>query len=67
MNSKKDDNKSDYDSGWKEVIENYFQEFLAFFFPDAHRDIDFSLGYEFLDKEFSKIVKQSKQKKRVVG
>jgi hypothetical protein len=59
-------NESDYDSAWKEVIEKYFKEFLAFFFPDAYSDIDFSKGYEFLDKELNKIFKRSKQKKRYV-
>ncbi len=56
--------KSDYDSGWKEVIENYFQDFLLFYFPHVHKDIDFSKGIEFLDKEFNKIVKASEEKKR---
>ena len=24
---------TDYDSPWKEALERYFQEFMAFFFP----------------------------------
>jgi hypothetical protein len=55
---------SDYDSGWKEVIEGYFEEFFLFYFPHIHKDIDFSKPVVFLDKEFSKIVKESKEKKR---
>src|SRR2546421_12488501 len=29
----------DYDSPWKEAIEQYFPAFIAFFFPDIHTDI----------------------------
>jgi len=55
---------SDYDSGWKEAIEKYFEEFMLFFFPHAHKDIDFTKPVEFLDKEVNKIVKYGKAKKR---
>ena len=57
---------SDYDSGWKEAIEVYFEEFLLFFFPQIYKDIDFSKPVEFLDIEFSTIVKDSEEKKRYV-
>ncbi len=40
-----------YDSPWKEVLELYFRQFLVFFFPDIERDIDWSRGYQSLDKE----------------
>lgn len=55
---------SDYDSGWKEAIEVYFEDFCLFFFPQIHKDIDFSRPIEFLDKELSTIVKDSEEKKR---
>ena len=29
-----------FDSPWKEIVEEYFAEFMEFFFPDAHADID---------------------------
>ncbi len=48
-----------YDSPWKEAIEEYFQECMAFFFPEIHADIDWSAGYQFLDKELEKVVRQS--------
>ncbi len=47
---------ADYDSPWKEALDVYFPAFLAFFFPRIHADIDWSRGYEFLDKELQKIV-----------
>jgi hypothetical protein len=55
---------SDYDSGRKEVIEKYCIDFMLLYFPNMHKDIDFTKGFEFLDKEFNKIVKASKEKKR---
>ncbi len=54
------------DSFWKEILEKLFAEFLQFFFPDIHRDIDFNKGYQFLDKEFQKISKGAKTGKRIV-
>ncbi len=52
------------DSPWKDVVEDLFEAFLFFFFPDIHKDIDFSKGYQFLDKELQKIIKSSKTGKR---
>jgi len=56
----------DYDSPWKEIMEKYFPEFIEFFFPDAYQDIDWSKGYEFLDKELQKITKESLKGRRYV-
>jgi len=49
-------NKTDYDSAWKEVIERLFEPFTEFFFPDIHKDIDFSKGIETLDSQLRDIV-----------
>ena len=57
---------TEHDSAWKEVLEDLFEEFLLFFFPDIHHDIDFSRGYQFLDKELQKIIKGSNTGKRIV-
>ncbi len=54
------------DSFWKEILEKLFSEFLLFFFPEIHRDIDFSKGYQFLDKEFQKISKEAKTGQKIV-
>ena len=54
------------DSFWKEVLEELLSEFLRFFFPHIHRDIDFSRGYQFLDKEFQKISKGAQTGRRIV-
>ncbi len=50
---------TDYDSPWKEIVEQFFPEFITFFFPHIYADIDWSRGYEFLDKELQKIIRDS--------
>ncbi len=48
-------NQADYDSPWKEIIEQFYQDCLHFFFPTIHAQIDWSRGFTFLDKELQKI------------
>ena len=55
----------EYDSPWKVILERYFQDFMAFFFPDAHDDIDWKRGYESLDTELQKIVRDAEVGKRL--
>ena len=50
---------SSYDNPWKEAISLYFQPFIAFFFPAIETQINWHRGYEFLDKEFQQIVRES--------
>jgi hypothetical protein len=45
----------DADPPWKDILEQYFRQFIAFFFPAIDSDIDWEQGYTFLDKEFQKI------------
>lgn len=47
--------RTDYDSPWKEVIEAYFPQFLEFFFPLAYDAIDWTQPYEFLDTELQQL------------
>jgi hypothetical protein len=54
-----------YDSPWKDVLEAYFQDFMQFFFPQIHDEIDWSRGYEFLDQELSQIVRDADLGKRL--
>ena len=51
--------RADYDNPWKEALGLYFQPFMAFFFPQIEANIDWSRGYEFLDKEFQQIVRDA--------
>jgi hypothetical protein len=58
--------RTDYDSPWKEVLEKYFKDFIAFFFPKVYRGIDWSREYEFLDKELQQIVRDAELGRRLV-
>ncbi|MGK7875635.1 MAG: DUF4351 domain-containing protein [Xenococcaceae cyanobacterium] len=51
--------RDDYDNPWKESLSLYFQAFMAFFFPQIDVNIDWSRGYEFLDKEFQQVVRDA--------
>ena len=55
-----------FDSAWKEVVEAYLPEFVAFFFPDAHAAIDWDKGFEFLDQELQQVVRDAELGKRLV-
>lgn len=61
-----DDVPMDYDSPWKVIIERYFPEFMAFFFPRAYTAIDWTKGYTFLDKELQQIVRDAESGTRYV-
>ncbi len=50
----------EYDTPWKEVLETYLRESLAFFLPEAYEDIDWAQGYTFLDKEMSRISRRAR-------
>jgi hypothetical protein len=51
--------RDDFDSAWKEMLEHYFQEFMAFFFPQLYAEIDWSRDLEFLDKELQYAVRRA--------
>lgn len=57
---------SDYDSPWKEALERYFPQFLEFFFPQIHAEIDWSRGWTFLDKELQQVVRDADLGRRLV-
>ena len=55
----------EFDSPWKEILEEYFQDFMQFFFPQIHDDIDWSRGYDFLDQELQQVVRDAELGKRL--
>jgi hypothetical protein len=57
---------TDYDASWKAVLERYFPQFLEFFFPQIHAEIDWQRGWEFLDKELQQVVRDAEMGKRLV-
>lgn len=48
------------------MLEDLFEDFIAFFFPRIHQDVDWFRGYQFLDQELRKILKGSATNKRIV-
>ncbi|MES2112801.1 MAG: Rpn family recombination-promoting nuclease/putative transposase [Bacteroidota bacterium] len=40
---------------WKAILEDFFDDFLRFFVPNADELFDFSKGFEFLDKELEQL------------
>jgi hypothetical protein len=55
----------EFDSPWKGILDKYFQEFMELLFPEAASQIDWSKGYENLDKEFQQIVRDAEVGKRL--
>lgn len=58
--------QTEFDSPWKDVIERYFQDFIQFFLPQAHGEIDWTRDYEFLDKELQQVVRDAELGLRLV-
>jgi hypothetical protein len=56
----------DYDTPWKDAITRYFPEFMAFYFPSAHAEIDWQQAHVFLDQELAQIVQDAELGKRLV-
>ena len=54
----------DQDGLWKKIIGELFEEFLLFFIPALHKEVDFSKEVEFLDKELYQEVVDDKKGKR---
>lgn len=55
-----------YDSPWKEAVEHYFPEFMAFYFLAAYAEIDWAKEYVFLDQELRAVVQDAELGKRFV-
>jgi hypothetical protein len=47
----------DLASPWKEALERFLESFVAFFYRPIHDALDWSRGYESLDKELHQIVR----------
>jgi hypothetical protein len=43
------------DTLWKSILEEIFDDFLFFFFPDADQLFDLAKGFEYLDKELEQL------------
>ncbi|RKT45896.1 cytosolic protein [Thiocapsa rosea] len=58
--------RDDYDSPWKDLLDRWQRPFLEFFFPAIAADIDWSRGFEFLDKELQKVTRRAVVGRRYV-
>ena len=58
------DPDDDYDSPWKDLLDAAFEPFMAFFFPKAAAEIDWTRGYESLEQEFQQIVRDAETGRR---
>lgn len=56
----------DYDSPWKEAIEHFFSDFMGFYFPEAHAQIDWAQPLVFLEQELRAVIRDAEVGKRVV-
>ena len=57
--------QTEFDSPWKDVIERYFEDFIQFFLPQAYGEIEWSRGFEFLDKELQQVVRDAELGRRL--
>ena len=48
------------------MLEVYFEPFMALFFPEAHKQIDWERGHEFLEKELRQITRDAEVGRRTV-
>ena len=58
--------RTDFDNPWKQILENYFPQFLDFFFPQVYALIDWSKPVEFLDQELQQLFPEAKTGNRRV-
>ena len=56
---------ANYDESWKEALNEYFESFLIFFFPEVHQLIDWTQTPRSLDRELQEITASSATEKRI--
>ncbi len=50
---------------WKGILEDIFEDFLRFMYPDADKIFDFTRDIEFLDKELEQLFPPAEDKTAV--
>ncbi len=53
------------DNAWKDLLNQFFREFMEFFFVPIAADIGWQRGYEFLDKELEQITRDHRIGRRL--
>ncbi len=54
------------DNAWKDALDRSFRAFMEFFFAAIAAEIDWSRGYEFLDKELAQITRDHRVRRKLV-
>jgi hypothetical protein len=49
----------EYDTPWKDALTRYFPEFMAFYFRDAHEQIDWQRPCVFLEQELAQVTRDA--------
>ena len=57
--------QTEFDSPWKDILQLYFEDFMLFFFPQAHGEIDWTQTPVFLDKELQQVVRDAELGRRL--
>ena len=55
----------DFDGNWKEIIPEFFEEFIEFFLPKLYPLIDFTHPPEFLEQELQNIIESIGKQNRI--
>jgi hypothetical protein len=58
--------KAEFDSPWKMILDTYFENFMAYCWPERHAEIDWNQKYRVLDKELIKIARNAPIGNRVI-
>ena len=58
--------QTEFDSPCQDILQRYFEEFMLFFFPQAHGEIDWTREPEFLDKELQQVIRDAELGRRLV-
>ncbi len=58
--------KTEFDAPWKQILDIYFEHFIAYCWSDKYDEIDWKKGYKPLDKELNKIVRNAPVGGRIV-
>ena len=54
-----------YDSNWKDVITEFFPDFLELVYPELYEIVDLTKGFSFIEQEFEKLIPSNEKKGRV--
>ncbi len=66
VKNKTEKSKNDFDNPWKQILDHYFKDFVAYCWPSKYKEIDWHQKPQALDKELVKIAKDASVNNRFV-